>query len=93
MERQHCIGNGGTASDVRFDRAVMVNLKAKLALTGVLAAALWVVPSVGTQGMGTLGQRFSHPDDRLVHAATATADRAVLQRADLAVLVALERRR
>jgi hypothetical protein len=27
-----------------------------------LAAVLWVVPSIGTQGMGTIGQRFSHAD-------------------------------
>jgi len=31
-----------------------------------LAAVLWVVPSIGTQGMGTIGQRFSHADRALL---------------------------
>lgn len=35
-----------------------------LAIAG-LALVLWFVPSVGTQGQGTLGQRFSHPDRAL----------------------------
>lgn len=56
--------------------------------TAVLALALWVVPSVGTRGQGTLGDRFSHPDRGLI-AADAAADRAALVRADAAVVQAV----
>lgn len=58
-----------------------------------LAAVLWVVPSLGTQGMGTIGQRFSHPDaalaDGRAQSGTTPAVRATLQRADVAVESAL----
>ncbi len=40
----------------------MVGGVLKITATAVLAAALWVVPSVGTRGQGTLGDRFTHPD-------------------------------
>lgn len=59
-----------------------------------LAAVLWVMPSVGTQGMGTIGARFTHPDRGLIadpHAADRAGDgeRRILQHADAAVEVAL----
>lgn len=56
-------------------------------MTTALAAALWIVPSVGTRGQGTLGDRFLHPD-RSVMAGTAEPDagtRAALARADALV--------
>lgn len=52
-----------------------------------MAAVLWVVPSVGTQGIGTLGQRFSHPDRRLMGIDGDTE----LHRADATVEAALAR--
>jgi len=59
-----------------------------------LAAVLWIVPSVGTQGMGTIGQGFTHPDSALIDpdAGTAAARDAVrdrLQGADAAAEAAL----
>ena len=64
-----------------------------LAILG-LAAVLWVVPSVGTQGMGTIGQRFTHPDSVLVdpHADSErerVVARTTLQAADAATEAAL----
>ena len=55
----------------------------QLAATVALAAALWVVPSVGTRGQGTLGDRFVHADRDLV--AATVADRETLRRADVVV--------
>ena len=55
----------------------------QLVATAALAAALWVVPSVGTRGQGTLGDRFVHVDRDIV--TPAPADRDVLRRADAAV--------
>ncbi len=60
----------------------------QLAATAVLAAALWVVPSVGTRGQGTLGDRFVHPDRSLVAAAApaeVARERAALTEADAIV--------
>ncbi len=59
-----------------------------------LAAVMWIVPSVGTQGMGTIGQRFVHPDSVLVDPDAGTdaarqSARAVLQSADAATETAL----
>ncbi len=59
-----------------------------------LAALLWIVPSVGTQGMGTIGHGFTHADSDLIDPAAddAVARDAVrnrLQHADTAVEVAL----
>ena len=59
-----------------------------------LAVVLWIVPSVGTQGMGTIGQRFTHPDNVLIDAhadtdAERTAARLTLQTADAATETAL----
>ena len=48
-----------------------------------LAAVLWIVPSNGTRGQGTLGDRFTHADQRLL--GDNAADRAALRRADTAV--------
>ena len=72
----------------------MTRIAPKLALVAALSAVLWVVPSVGTQGMGTIGQRFTHPDRGLIDAAAdrprdAARTRAVLQRAARAVEAAL----
>lgn len=50
----------------------------KIGAVVALAAALWVVPSVGTLGQGTLGDRFIHPDRNLV----PVDGRATLVRAD-----------
>ena len=55
-----------------------------------LAFALWVVPSVGTRGQGTLGDRFLHPDHGLVSEQVA-ADSASLSRADAVVIAAVSR--
>ena len=57
-----------------------------------LAAVLWVVPSIGTQGMGTIGQRFSHADRALVEASVGgNALRPALRAADARVEAALAR--
>ena len=47
---------------------------------------LWVVPSIGTQGMGTIGQRIAHTDAALFDAnpTVRTASAAALARADAA---------
>jgi hypothetical protein len=56
------------------------------AATAALAAALWIVPSVGTRGQGTLGDRFAHPDRSVMGAAEPdAATRAALTRADALV--------
>ena len=47
-----------------------------------IALALWVVPSLGTQGMGTIGQRFSHPDRNIIEAPAAPGAADLLKRAD-----------
>ena len=57
-----------------------------LALTG----ALWIVPSIGTQGMGTIGQRVTHPDAALIADGTGRlASRDTLAKADALVEDAL----
>ena len=68
-------------------------------LTGaILSAVLWVIPSLGTQGMGTIGQRFAHADRDLMADDAMSADldsersgsvRMALLRADAAVESAL----
>jgi hypothetical protein len=56
------------------------------AATAALAAALWIVPSVGTRGEGTLGDRFVHPDRGVMSAGEPdAATRAMLTRADAVV--------
>lgn len=77
---------------LKWDR--MLPRRFKTLTTIGLAAVLWVVPSIGTQGMGTIGQRFSHPDAALAdgrsEAGTTTAVRATLQHADAVVESALD---
>ena len=58
----------------------------------VLAATLWVVPSIGSQGMGTIGERYIHADRGLIgDVSGAEPARLALQRADAAVEAALGR--
>ena len=70
----------------------MLGLRRNILWTVAIAAALWVVPSLGTQGMGTIGHRFSHPDSRL-YTRDTLADEASdkLKRADAVVEAAVER--
>ena len=56
-----------------------------------LAAVLWVMPSIGTQGMGTIGQRFAHADRALATSRSDAAMRTDLRRADAEVEAALGR--
>lgn len=59
----------------------------QLGFTAALAAALWVIPSVGTRGQGTLGDRFVHTDETLV---PPTAEgRDLLDTADTIVAAAV----
>lgn len=67
----------------------MVGRVLKITATAALAAALWVVPSVGTRGQGTLGDRFSHPDRDIV--GDDAQARALLARTDAAVAAAASR--
>ncbi len=58
---------------------------------GATTMILWVVPSLGTQGMGTIGRRVVHPDAVLLDAdpgqrATVRGD---LSRADAVAETAL----
>jgi hypothetical protein len=60
----------------------------QITASAVLAAALWIVPSVGTRGQGALGDRFVHPDRALVAPGPAeenAAERVLLKRADAVV--------
>jgi hypothetical protein len=69
----------------------MTNRLISYGVTGVAALALWIVPSVGTRGQGTLGDRFTHAD-RAVVARDAEPDRttkAALARADAMVAKAV----
>jgi hypothetical protein len=59
----------------------------ELVTIAVLATALWIVPSVGTRGQGTLGDRFVHADRGLV--ASDAAGRDSLLRADAVALKAV----
>lgn len=52
-------------------------------MAAALAAALWIVPSAGTRGQGTIGDRFVHPDRAIV--ADDAAGRRMLARADTEV--------
>ena len=54
-----------------------------LAAMAALTLGLWIVPSVGTRGQGTLGDRFVHVDRGIV--SSDAAGRALLARADRAV--------
>ncbi len=70
----------------------MSNRMLPLVLIGGLAAVLWVVPSIGSHGMGTLGERFAHADRGLVEVG-GSPDRvtASLRDADVRVERALPR--
>lgn len=63
----------------------------KIGLLAVATVVLWIVPSIGTQGMGTTAARVAHPDAALFDKAAATRDVARLQlaEADHAVEVSL----
>jgi hypothetical protein len=66
----------------------------QITVSAVMAATLWIVPSVGTRGQGTLGDRFVHPDRALVAASAPASDvagRALLTRADALVTKAVAR--
>lgn len=52
----------------------------KVAAVAGLVAAFWVMPSVGTRGQGTLGDRFVHVDRMLV--GNTAEDRQTLLQAD-----------
>lgn len=55
-----------------------------------LAATLWFVPSIGSQGMGTIGERYDHVDRELVGgAAPVVGLHAKLIRVDSQVEAAL----
>ena len=61
----------------------------ELVTIAVLATALWIVPSVGTRGQGTLGDRFVHADRDLVASDAAGLD--ALRRADAVTLKAIRK--
>ncbi|WP_426164954.1 hypothetical protein [Sandarakinorhabdus sp. DWP1-3-1] len=61
----------------------------KIAVTAFLATALWIVPSVGTRGQGTLGDRFVHADRGIVE--DTLAGHRLLDRADAINAVAVAR--
>ena len=57
-----------------------------------LAAILWVVPSIGSQGLGTIGEPFGHADRTLVEGGVAPEQvRASLRSADARVETYLAR--
>ncbi|MGI4876606.1 MAG: hypothetical protein ACRYG4_03895 [Janthinobacterium lividum] len=65
-----------------------------LVITLGLAGALWVMPSVGTQGMGTMGQRYAHPDRAVFDAVSTDVHlmdqaKSILQHADRSVEAAI----
>lgn len=60
----------------------------KIATIAAFAMALWMVPSVGTHGQGTIGDRFVHPDRGFV--ADSTNGRELLMRADREVALAVQ---
>ena len=62
-----------------------------LLLLGGATAVLWIVPSIGTQGMGTIGARVAHADATLFDSVPTqrSAARVVLVRADAAAEAAM----
>jgi hypothetical protein len=60
-------------------------------LLGATTMILWVVPSLGTQGMGTIGRRVVHPDAVLLDAdpVQRAAARGILTHADAVAEAAL----
>lgn len=72
----------------------MILRTTKVMATLAMASALWVVPSLGTQGMGTIRERFSHVDRDLIETDGEISDVATqhaLQVADRAVEAAVVR--
>lgn len=65
----------------------MVFRMTRIVTIGALAAAMWIMPSVGTRGQGTLGDRFVHADRAIV--SDDAAGRAVLAHADQQVAAAV----
>lgn len=63
------------------------NSRILLMLAGAIALA--VIPTMGSRGMGTLGERFVHPDHGLFEQGPEAASRAkpLLKAADAAVTV------
>jgi len=59
-------------------------------MIAALAAVLWVVPSIVSQGMVTAGERFAHADQDLVEPGQSSGKvRAALRQADANVETAL----
>lgn len=58
----------------------------RIAFIAAFAMALWMVPSVGTHGQGTIGDRFAHADRGFV--ADTPSGHALLIRADHEIAVA-----
>lgn len=65
------------------DKGVMQLSVIRVVAVAGLVAAFWAVPSVGTRGQGTLGDRFAHVDRELI--ADSPAARASLRHADAVV--------
>ncbi len=63
-----------------------------LAFLAGATVTLWVVPSIGTQGMGTIGARVAHPDAVLFDTVPARRPQAwtALSLADHVAETALE---
>jgi len=55
-------------------------LPIKTIVVAGLAAALWVVPSLRTQGVGTIGGPLHHPDRVLQIEQNDAADKSVMER-------------
>ncbi len=77
---------------IHADRESMAQRALPVFAVIALAATLWVVPSIGSQGMGTMGERFAHADRSLIEqdAVPATVH-AVLRDADIQVEATLAR--
>ena len=61
-------------------------------MVSILAALLWVVPSLGTQGMATVGRRAIHTDAMILARGAVTppaGSQAVLERSDRFIETAL----
>ena len=59
----------------------------RVAMIASFATALWMVPSVGTHGQGTIGDRFVHADRSFV--ADTPSGHALLLRADHEIAAAV----
>lgn len=92
IEQQQCPGNSrGMTLNGGIPGFMAVPALPVMTVLG-LAAVLWVVPSMGTQGMGTIGQRFGHADRALIESGSdAAALRPALLAADAEVEAALAR--